>query len=162
LATFKGTSRKKYNKIINFSNDIYFTQNPRGWMNSELLILYMKQILIPFTKKYQMTNFHFILDSAPCHLKEIEKVKDLLKEEIFIIPKGATYLLQPIDLSLGKPLKDYMRKMFNLWFEDNHEKVSESGNIKNPTHKELLEMITKAQKQLSSEIIQSSFKLGKI
>ena len=35
--------------------------------------------------------------------------------ELIFIPRGMTRLLQPIDVSINKPLKDYLRKKYSYY-----------------------------------------------
>ena len=131
-------------------------------MNRELLSSYCKKILLPYSKKMKINSFIFIMDSALCHLKDFETFKQELNNETLIIPKGATYLLQPIDLCIGKPIKDKVRNLFSNWFQENHEKYTAKGNIRNPSHEELLGWIENAQNDSTAELLKKSFNRGKL
>jgi hypothetical protein len=69
-------------------------------------------------------------------------------------------LLQPIDLSIGKPLKDQIRKQFHEWFQTNHNNLNPSGTVKNPSHSNIMEWIEKSMLNFNKNIIAESFKLG--
>lgn len=44
-----------------------------------------------------------------------------------IVPSNCTDLLQPLDLSVNKPLKDHLRRSFQTWYSDQVSKQLQEG-----------------------------------
>lgn len=101
------------------------------------------------------TNTLLIMDRAATHFSE--RIKDLFvenKSNYVLIPPGATRYLQPLDVSINKPLKDNMRKMYA-------EFVIKYGGKKKPDPEDLIEWIISSwydPKVIPKEIIIKSFK----
>ncbi len=60
----------------------------------------------------------------------VDNVRRLLEESCIlyvVIPANCTDKLQPLDLSVNKPAKDFLRKKFQEWYGDIVYKQLESG-----------------------------------
>ncbi len=145
---------------MKYSESIFISQNKRGWMNSILMNSWIKRVLLPYCRKNNLNNFHLVLDSAPCHKKDFDVNQNMLKNEALFIPDGATYLLQPIDISIGKPFKDEVRKYFSDWFDDHYKEGTKNDNIKNPLHTDIVSWVEATIANFDAEIIRRSFELG--
>ena len=73
------------------------------------------------------------------------------------MPHGSTYLIQPIDVSIGKTFKDLLRKKFIDWFDKNHNNLTDAGNVKNPTHIEIARWIQSSENEFNETVIKNSF-----
>jgi hypothetical protein len=52
---------------------------------------------------------------------------------LILVPAGRTRILQPLDVSINKPFKDFLRKNYNNWIENfgsTKENTGKIGNIK--------------------------------
>ena len=67
-------------------------------------------------------NSLLILDYASSHLKEEVQLSLInLDVECAFIPKGLTSILQPLDVSINKPMKDALKKKYTEYcIESNH------------------------------------------
>ena len=90
----------------------------------------------------------------------MELIKTENKINTFVIPPGATYLLQPIDLSVGKPFKYLLRKSFSSWFDNNHQNYTAKGNMPNPKQIEIIKWIKNSKKDFNKDILVNSFKIA--
>ena len=62
-----------------------------------------------------------------------ESVKAKLKEyktRIAVIPGGCTSVLQPLDVSVNKPFKNYMRKLWIDWMISGNKEFTKGGSLK--------------------------------
>ena len=110
-----------YNRkeILNLESDDYET-NPiffwtkNGWMDSDLMILRFKRILLPHVKK------KFLLDRFSAHVSKEFEEEWLFHDNIdlILISNGLTYLLQPLDVSVNKSFKVKVRNEWKLWLDN--------------------------------------------
>jgi len=130
LLIFKSASKKLANTVHKKNENLYVSYNKRGWMNNELFKNWYKVIYKNIKRQYE--SFHSILlcESALSHTKDND---DIDFKDIILIPKGATPILQPIDVAVGKPFKDNVRKYFSKFFIENTNNLTESGFIKKPS-----------------------------
>ncbi|KAH8019839.1 hypothetical protein HPB51_022811 [Rhipicephalus microplus] len=71
-----------------------------------------------------------VLDSVRGHL--VDRVRDELKElrtDLAVIPGGLTSILQRLDVSLNKPFKDNVRRLYTTWMAGGHQ-LTTGGKIK--------------------------------
>uniref|UniRef100_A0A6B0UZR7 Putative pogo transposable element n=1 Tax=Ixodes ricinus TaxID=34613 RepID=A0A6B0UZR7_IXORI len=100
-----------------------------------------------------------VLDSFRGHL--IDSVRRKLKElrtKIAVTPGGPTSVLQPLDVSLNKPFKDNVRRLYTEWMAAGNYVLTPGGKIKRPSIEMLCEWILEAWKMIPAEIIVKSFK----
>ena len=90
------------------------------------MIVYLEKIIIPYVaeshKQLKLSSQHpalviFDVFKGQC----TESVIQLLEENnilYVIIPPNTTDKLQPLDLSVNKPAKDFVRRKFQEWYRD--------------------------------------------
>src|SRR3989442_1439327 len=95
-------------------------------MIEAIMLEWIKKVLVPF-KLPPNTMKYLIMDLCSSHKKDYV-LKLLTENKIFLslIPGGCTSILQPLDVVVNKPLKDYIRQKFEAWFL---EKVSLNANL---------------------------------
>ena len=109
---------------VRFPDDWHITHTPNHWANEQTTIHYIQKIVLPYIcrKKKEMNllaNQHSlcIFDNFKAQLTA--EVLELLKSnqvETVFVPPNTTDQLQPLDLSVNKPAKDYLRKKFEEWY----------------------------------------------
>ena len=113
--------------------DIWHT--PNHWANGETSIRFVKNIILPYIsvtlKDLGLSEEHMalvIFDTFKGH-KGDEMESLLLENNILsvIVPSNCTDLLQPLDLSVNKPLKDHLRRSFQSWYSEQVSKQLEEG-----------------------------------
>jgi len=95
---------------------VYCCQD-RAWMDEQVMIRWVKEVLAPFVSAAPPGVIPLlILDSYRCHL--MSSVVDLIEDigvQVEHIPGGCTSLCQPVDVGIGKPLKDRVRRQWEAW-----------------------------------------------
>ena len=104
--------------------DIWHT--PNHWANGETSIHFVKNIILPYIcttrKDLGLGEEHMavvIFDTFKGHTgSEMESL--LLENNIMsvLVPSNCTDVLQPLDLSVNKPLKDHLRSKFQSWYSE--------------------------------------------
>ena len=119
-----------------FPSDWDITHSPKHWSNEETMFQYIKPIIIPYVEKQRdnlgedksalviMDNFKGQI--TPC-------VNAILEENLIrvcLLPANTTDLLQPMDLSVNKPVKDFLRQKFQDWYSSHiAEQLDQDWNL---------------------------------
>ena len=132
------------------------------WANGETSIRFVKNIILPYIfttrKDLGLGEEHMavvIFDTFKGHTgSEMQSL--LLENNIIsvIVPNNCTDVLQPLDLSFNKPLKDHLRSKFQLWYSEQVSKQMDDG--KQPEDIEV-DMKLSVMKPLSARWIISAY-----
>jgi len=70
---------------------------------------------------------------------------------------GMTSQLQPLDVSVNKPFKDFVRAEYEKWILSDNLPLTKSGKIKKTPMSKIAEWISRAWSQVSPAIVAKSF-----
>ena len=111
---------------ITFPSGWDIWHSPNHWSNEDLIKRYVEKILVPF----------FVQGREACGLEETHPVLvifdsfrgqntpafiELLDSHnirVVRVPPNCTDKLQPLDVSVNKPVKDEMKKRFHEWYAE--------------------------------------------
>ena len=101
----------------------------KHWSNEETMIQYVETVIAPFLDDkraaLQLNKMHPVLAVFNCsHGQTTPEFSALLQKHNIIqvpVPAYCTDKLQPLDISINKPVKDEVRRRFQSWYA---EKVS--------------------------------------
>ncbi len=102
MIIFKGTTNHCIQGIRG-SNGILISYQKKAWLDENEILKWIRNIWIQHTNKQTSLLF---LDSFSAHLTD--RVKEGFKQcnaTIVVIPGGCTSVLQPLDVSINKPVK---------------------------------------------------------
>jgi len=88
-------------------------------------------------------------DAFRCHLTP--RVNDILnraKVDSVIIPGGCTKFIQAPDVSWNKPMKEYLREMYDNWLAESEHEMTAHGNMKGPSRQQMIAGVLEAWKKL--------------
>ena len=80
-----------------FPQDWNITHSPNHWSNELTTIEYISEVIVPY----------------------VENVRDLIEENnihVCLLPANTPDQLQPMDISMNKPAKDFLRRKFDDWY----------------------------------------------
>ena len=121
---YKGITSKCLPKNVNFPKDWDITCTENHWSNKSTSIDYIIKIVIPYVngrrKELKLSADHpalaiFNVFKGQC----TERVFRMLEDNnilYVIVPSNCTDILQPLDLSVNKSAKDFMRSKFQEWY----------------------------------------------
>ncbi len=125
-----------------FPSDWNITHAPKHWSNEDTMIEYITEIILPYISgvrdRLNTSAALVVMDNFKG--QATPKVLKLLDENnihITWLPPNTTDRLQPMDLSVNRPAKEYLKKRFDDWYS---EMVMEQLEGKNMDDAEGLEI----------------------
>ena len=105
--------------------DITFTQN--HWANEDTTQHYIVKILLPHLQQKRKeldtspdSRGPLIIDNFKGHCtEELLKFLDSNNVNVVMVPPNCTDRLQPLDVSVNKPAKNFLCQKFHLWYAQN-------------------------------------------
>ena len=118
---YKGKTNHCHPKF-SFPLDWHITHSPNHWSNESTMLDYIKHIIVPYLRKTRENvgedkTALIIIDNFKGQITE--SVIQLLEDHnvhVCTLPPNTTDLLQPMDISVNKPAKDYLRARFDEWY----------------------------------------------
>jgi hypothetical protein len=123
LLIFKGVTlggRIKHEFSSYPADNVYGTQ-PNAWCDEYHMMNWIETILKPYVATAPPGVVPFLmLDKYKCHLMpSVVEAIEALGVEVEHIPSGCTGLVQPVDVGIGKRLKNHCRALWNAWMMAN-------------------------------------------
>lgn len=150
--------KRKLLPKIKFPPGILVHVQEKGWMDEQGVKLWLRQIWDRRPGNFNNRSL-LVWDMFRSHLTD--KVKQDLKDtrtQAAVIPGGLTSILQPMDVSLNKPFKHNLRKLWNDWMVNGEKSYTKSGNMKMPDLDVFCEFIIKAWDEVKTKSVIHSFK----
>lgn len=151
--------RKTLLSNVTFPKNVIVRVHPKGWMDTDFMIDWVDSVWRKRPGADLGVRAMLVLDSFRCHISEC--VKDKLAAchtYLVIIPGGMTSQLQPLDVCLNKPMKDYVCRAYNEWLIDGEHALTPAGRLKRATLDDLAIWIHDAWKALPRARVIHSFK----
>ena len=132
---YAGTTSKCLPKNVKFPNDWHVTYSANHWSNKDTMIDYIKNIIIPYIrhkrKELGLSSEHsavvlFDVFKGQC-VESIFKLLDDNNILYVLVPANCTDKLQPLDLIVNKPAKDFMKSRFQEWYSGIIRKQLDDG-----------------------------------
>ena len=125
---------------VNFPTDWHATFTPNHWSNEQKMKEYLELIIFPFVR-LKRRELDLSAEHPALAIYDVFKGQQtadihgmLEKENILIVPvpPNCTDHLQPMDLSVNKPVKEFMRKKFQEWYAGEVLKQRDEGKEVSP------------------------------
>ena len=125
---------------VKFPCDWHVTYSPNHWANESTTKDYIKKIINPYLQKkraqLKLADDHralCIFDNFKGQLTD--DVLQLLEQsniDVVFVPPNCTDQLQPLDLSVNKSAKEFLRGKFHQWYSDKIFDQQEDGSTLQP------------------------------
>ena len=130
---YGGTTSKCLPKV-KFPDGWHVTCSANHWSNEDTMVDYVKEIIIPYVTA-KRKSLGLTQDQSAVVLFDVfrgqcvENVLKLLDNNILyvIVPANCTDKLQPLDLSINKPAKDFLKSRFQEWYSEIIRKQLDDG-----------------------------------
>lgn len=121
---YKGTTARCLPKGVKFPDGWNITHSANHWSNTSTMLDFISFIIVPYVtekrKQLGLSSNHpalviFDVFKGQC----TEEVCKLLGDNNILytlVPANCTDQLQPLDLSVNKPAKDFMKRQFQNWY----------------------------------------------
>jgi len=149
--------RKTLPKGMKFPKGIHVRVHPKGWMDENLMLDWLKTVWGRRQDGHLQRSL-LVLDAFRCH--RMPSIKQQLvddKTDLAIIPGGMTKMLQPLDVTVNKPTKDALRRLWNDWLLDGDHTFTAGGRMRTPTLSDVTEWILRIWQELDPAIIKKGF-----
>jgi hypothetical protein len=98
-----------------------------------------------------------VWDSFYRHLgDDTKRILTEMKTDLAVIPGGLTSVLLPLDMSVNKPFKDNVRKLYTQWMAKGGHELMPTGKIRRPSI-EMCDWMARVWNMVSKKIITKSF-----
>ena len=120
---YAGKTRKCL-PTVSFPKTWHVTCTPNHWANEETTEAYINQILLPYiesVREKQKTASPALVVFDRFRGQCTPRILSLLSSNnihISVVPGNCTDRLQPLDISVNKPAKDFLRAKFQQWYSD--------------------------------------------
>ena len=102
----------------------HLTYSPSHWSTEQTMRDYIQKIVVPYIEKMRQTSR--LADNYPALLlfdnfkaqctQELPTLLDDNFINVLLIPPNCTDRLQPMDISVNKPAKDFLHGQFKSWY----------------------------------------------
>ena len=107
-----------------FPSDWHITHAPKHWSNEETMLQYIDHIIVPYVENIRDLNNKdtpalVIFDNFKGQItSSVSKLLEQNNIHVCLLPPNTTDLLQPLDISVNKPAKDFLKRKFELWYSE--------------------------------------------
>lgn len=138
---------------------MYIHVHPKGWMDGEGMKLWLQRVWSRRPGGLLKKSSLLVCDQFRAHITESAKILAAeLKTHLAVIPGGLTSQLQPLDVSINKPFKGFMREEWIKWIEAPTHDFTPTGRMKRPSISTVCEWVKKSWQKVKTETIVKSFK----
>ena len=122
---YKGTTSRCLPSYT-FPSDWHITHSINHWSNDTTMQGYIEKLLLPYIKnkrkELQLEPDYpalvmFDVFKGQCSVKLFKILEDN-HVSVVLVPPNCTDRLQPLDISINKPAKNFLREQFQDWYAD--------------------------------------------
>ena len=143
-----------------FPSGVVIHVNEKGWMDTKAMMVWLQKVWAHRTGASSQSRSLLVWDSFRGHL--VDRVKERTQngynKDIAVIPGGLTSVLKPLDVSINRPFKCYVRDQWTMWMSSGQAETKKSGNFKRPDLQTVALWTKIAWEKIDAPLIVYSFK----
>ena len=125
---FKGAKRAVKQLNDRYHNQCVVSSCENGWMCDSLTEKFCHEVIGTFSFGNRRL---FAWNSFRCHpTPGVNSILNRAKVDGVIIPGGCTKFIQAPDVSWNKPMKEYLREMYDEWLAESEHQLTPQGNMR--------------------------------
>jgi hypothetical protein len=160
MVIFKGTAEGQIatKELKTFSDECVWAAQPKAWCDERCMLIWVRECLKPWKEALIATHGPMvpvlILDAFRVHMMaSVVNYIQSLGIDVIHIPGGCTYLCQPLDVGVNRPLKRHLNQSWEAWME--REGIT---TLAKPSRKLIGEWIVDAYKSLEKQTVVNAWK----
>ena len=120
---YKGKTSRCHPRFA-FPPEWHITHSPKHWSTELTMVQYVEHIIVPYVEKVRESHGDdtpalVIMDNFKGQITEsFLSLLDGHNIHVCLLPPNTTDRLQPMDISVNKPAKDYLRRQFDQWYSE--------------------------------------------
>ena len=127
---YKGKAGRCHPKFL-FPTGWHVNHSANHWSTEQTMVQYIENIVVPYVNRQRedlgdisraalvlMDNFRAQVTDCVISLLEANNI------HVCLIPANTTDLLQPLDIAVNKPAKDFLKRKFEQWYSEQVMKLS--------------------------------------
>lgn len=130
-----------------FPESFSVTANDNHWSTEDTMKMFVNEIIKPYLEErrqhHQNPNLSGLLIFDYFRGQTTESFLELLSSlnvQVVLVPKNMTDLLQPLDISVNKPVKNFLKSKYQDWYADKLMELEREGEL---THTSINALISK-------------------
>lgn len=147
----------------NIPNEIFLYYNKKGWMDTNLMKLWVENCLRRRPGSFFTKKSLLVLDSMAAHReKSVQELINKVGYNIAVIPGGLTKKLQPLDIAVNHSFKCHVRAEWANWMTSGNHTFTASGHQRRATYNEVCNWVINAWNKITSQTIINGFRKANI
>uniref|UniRef100_K7FV89 HTH CENPB-type domain-containing protein n=1 Tax=Pelodiscus sinensis TaxID=13735 RepID=K7FV89_PELSI len=145
-------------KNIIFPNTVHVCVHLKAGLMKSLMLDWLQMVWVKQTGGLMRKRSLMVLDAFWCHhMPSVKKRLQQDKTDLAIIPGGMTKMLQPLDVTVNKTMKDALRRKWNTWLLEGELTFTTGGHMRTPTLQDVTQWIVDVCVELDPAIIRKRF-----
>ena len=161
LFVFKSKKAIAKELVLKYANEALIYSNAKGWISETILLDWFERVWLNLNISVNQKPV-LIFDQCKVHTSaQILKFLERKKITYEVIPAGTTGYLQPLDISINRPLKAYIKEKFDKWymnFGSTTANTTPKGYRRPPSYDNLIRWTIESCKEINEETVIHSFK----
>jgi hypothetical protein len=150
--------KRKTMPKLPFPKGVIVQVQEKGWFDDKIMRDWLQRV---WGKRpgAGLSCSMLVLDAFRCH--RTQNLKTQLEEQhtdSSIIPDGMTSMLQPLDVSINKPIKTSLRQKWSQWISSDDHSFTAGGRMRKAELTTICTWVKEAWEELNLEIIVKAFK----
>jgi len=102
----------------------HITHSPKHWSTEQTMVQYVECIILPYVEQVRASLGEdkaalVIMDNFKGQITEdVYNLLDTNNIHVCLLPPNTTDRLQPMDIAVNKPAKDYLKRRFDEWYSE--------------------------------------------